>query len=241
MKLQKNYLINGILRCETGMHIGGVAESLKIGGTDSPVIMNRMTNLPYIPGSSIKGKMRSLLELKHGDKWLTDGNPHKCTSPDCDLCIAFGRSADQDVKSGPTRLVVRDSHPTEETISQWESNEDILHGTEIKGENYLNRFTSMATPRFIERVPAGSEFKFEMIFSVYDPKDEQRLKLVFEAMSLREDNYSGGYGSRGSGKIAFQKIHLKEKTPEDYKSGKDWHEVAKTAGATSPYDILTRL
>jgi len=54
LKLQKNYLIRGIIHCETGMHIGGVAESLKIGGTDSPVIMNRMTNRPYIPGSSIK-------------------------------------------------------------------------------------------------------------------------------------------------------------------------------------------
>jgi len=133
-----------------------------------------------------------------------------------------GRSGpDKEVRSGPTRLIVRDSHPTEETIERWDSNEDILHGTEIKGENNLNRLTSMATPRFVERVPAGSEFSFEMIFSVYDPKDEQRLKLVFEAMSLLEDNYIGGYGSRGSGKITFRDITLKEKSAEDYNIGKN--------------------
>jgi len=242
LKFQKNYLISGIIHCETGMHIGDVTESLKIGGTDSYVIMNRMTNRPYIPGSSIKGKMRSLLELKHGDKWLSNnGDPHKCDDAECDLCIAFGRSADKGVSSGPTRLIVRDSHPTNETIERWDSNEDILHGTEIKGENYLNRITSMATPRFVERVPAGSEFSFEMIYSVYDPKDEQRLKLVFEAMSLLEDNYLGGYGSRGSRKIAFRDITLQEKSAEDYKTGKEWQAVSRMEGIQSPRDILNRL
>lgn len=241
-KLIKNYLITGKIRCETGIHIGDVAESLKIGGTDSPVIMNRMTNLPYIPGSSIKGKMRSLLELKHGEKWLSgNGDPHKCKEPDCALCVAFGRSADQEVKSGPTRLIVRDSHPTDETLALWESNEDILQGKEIKGENSLNRITSMANPRFIERVPAGSEFTLEMVFSVYNPKDEERLRLVFEAMSLLEDNYLGGYGSRGSGKITFHDITLREKSPEDYRSGKDWRAFTRTEGAHSPRDILARL
>ncbi|WP_373839843.1 type III-A CRISPR-associated RAMP protein Csm3 [Methanospirillum sp.] len=242
MQLIKNYLIKGTIVCETGMHIGGVSESLKIGGTDSPVIMNRMTNMPYIPGSSIKGKMRSLLELKHGTPWLMEnGEPHKCKDQHCDLCVAFGRSADSDVNSGPTRLVVRDCHPTSETEAMWKQKDDILHGTEIKGENFLNRLTSMATPRFIERVPAGSTFAFEMVFSLFDPKDENRLKLVFEAMTLLEDNYLGGYGSRGSGKITFCDIELKEKTSDDYKIGKDWHPYEKVSGAGSAHEILERL
>jgi len=169
--------------------------------------------------------------------------------PNAIFAFAFGRSADmggrsgpdKEVRSGPTRLIVRDSHPTDETIERWDSNEDILHGTEIKGENYLNRITSMATPRFVERVPAGSEFSFEMIFSVYDPKDEQRLKLVFEAMSLLEDNYIGGYGSRGSGKITFRDITLKEKSAEDYNIGKEWQAVSRMESIQSPRDILNRL
>ncbi len=242
MQLIRNYLIRGEIACHTGIHIGGVSESLKIGGTDSPVIMNRMTGYPYIPGSSIKGKMRSLLELRQGAPWLDkNGDPHKCNDEKCDLCISFGRSAEQSVMSGPTRLIVRDSHPTDETMELWKNNDDILHGTEIKGENYLNRITSMATPRFVERVPAGSSFRFEMVFAVYDSSDEARLRLVFEAMTLLEDNYIGGYGSRGSGKITFDKIELLEKTSEDYKSGKDWHSVEKTAGATSAHGILERL
>lgn len=242
LKLQKNYLIRGKIVCDTGIHIGGISESLKIGGTDSPVIMNRMTKLPYIPGSSIKGKMRSLLELKHGSPWLMpNGDPHKCDNPDCDLCIAFGRSADREVKSGPTRIVVRDCHPTSETVEKWEMNEDVLHGTEIKGENYLNRITSMATPRFIERVPAGSAFNFEMIFSVFEPLDEKRMRLLFEGMTLLEDNYLGGYGSRGSGKISFADIELLEKSGEDYKSGKDWHHIEKTRGAATTHEFLERL
>lgn len=242
MQLVKNYIIRGKIVCETGMHIGGVSESLKIGGTDSPVIMNRMTNRPYIPGSSIKGKMRSLLELKHGTPWLmTNGDPHKCEKSDCSLCIAFGRSADKEVKSGPTRLVVRDSYPTPETVEIWDNKDDVLHGTEIKGENYLNRLTSMATPRFVERVPAGSEFGFEMVFSIYDPADEDRMRLVFEAMTLLEDNYLGGYGSRGSGKITFREIVVMEKSSDDYKKGIDWHPHEKISGTGSAHEILERL
>ena len=242
MQLIRNYLIRGEIACHTGIHVGGVSESLKIGGTDSPVIMNRMTGLPYIPGSSIKGKMRSLLELKHGTPWLmSDGQPHKCEDEKCSLCISFGRSADKQVMSGPTRLIVRDSHPTKETQELWNDKDDILHGTEIKGENYLNRITSMATPRFIERVPAGSSFGFEMVFAVYEPEDDARIRLVFEAMTLLEDNYIGGYGSRGSGKITFEKIELLEKTADDYKNGKDWHPYEKTTGATSAHGILETL
>ncbi|PWR70464.1 type III-A CRISPR-associated RAMP protein Csm3 [Methanospirillum stamsii] len=242
MELIKNYLIRGKIVCETGLHIGGLSEALKIGGTDSPVIMNRMTNKPYIPGSSIKGKMRSLLELKHGNLWLhPDGKVHSCKDLNCNLCVSFGRSATDDVKSGPTRLIVRDSHPTLETIEKWDNNDDVLHGTEVKGENVLNRLTSSANPRFIERVPAGSAFGFEMVFSIYDPADEDRLKLVFEAMTLLEDNYLGGYGSRGSGKITFSDIELLEKISDDYKTGKDWHPYEKVSGADSVHEILERL
>lgn len=247
LEFANNYLVRGRIVCITGIHVGGVAESMKIGGTDSPVIMNRMTNLPFIPGSSIKGKMRSLLELKYGGAWLdaggdVHGSRNSCQDPECDLCVTFGRSASNNVMSGPTRLIVRDAHPLEATRSQWGTNEDILHGTEIKGENYLNRITSKATPRFIERVPAGSEFDLEMVFSVYNPRDASaRLKLVFEAMSLLEDNYLGGSGSRGYGKVAFREIELLRKTREDYATGGEWVADDRTAGAGTAREIMARL
>jgi CRISPR-associated protein Csm3 len=211
------------------MHIGGVKESMEIGGTDNPVILDPRTNRPIIPGSSIKGKMRSLIELQ-GEYALDDrGNLHFCDDPDCDLCIVFGRGATEDVESGPTRLIVRDAHPTEGTCDWWGRNEDLIHGTEIKGENWINRITSEAVPRFIERVPAGSEFEFEMIYSVYQTNDfPERLKLVFEGMHLLEDNYIGASGSRGYGKMRFKDIELKQKTKNDYISGDDWETVNGT-------------
>ncbi len=242
MKFERNYRISGSIECLTGLHIGGVAEELKIGGTDSPVIMDRIQNLPYIPGSSLKGKMRSLLELRYSEDWLTeDGRFHSCTDPSCDLCAAFGRSASDNVRSGPTRIVVRDSYPDEETRETWDSKGDILHGTEVKGENFLNRITSMATPRFIERVPAGSSFDFEIIFSHYESKDEERLKLIFEAMTLLEDNYLGASGTRGYGKIQFTNLTLMEKDAEDYRTGADWKLHTQTEGATTAREILERL
>ena len=177
IRFQRNILIGGILVCDTGMHIGGVKESMEIGGTDSPVILDPRTNLPIIPGSSIKGKMRSLIELQ-GEYLLKGGEPHSCDKTDCNLCIVFGRGATE-VKSGPTRLIVRDAHPTKKTRDWWDRSEDMVHGTEIKGENRINRITSAADPRFIERVPARSEFEFEMIYSAYQTNDfPERLKLV---------------------------------------------------------------
>jgi len=235
---QKNILIRGTLVCDTGMHIGGVKESMEIGGTDNSVILDPRTNLPIIPGSSIKGKMRSLIELQ-GEYTLDDGKPHSCDKPDCDLCIVFGRGATEAVKSGPTRLIVRDAHPTEKTRNWWDRSEDLVHGTEIKGENWINRITSAADPRFIERVPAGSEFKFEMIHSVYQTNDfPERLKLVFEGMHLLEDNYIGASGSRGYGKMRFKDIELKQKTKEDYMNGNGWAAVDDTGELKTTQAIL---
>ncbi|RZN39249.1 MAG: type III-A CRISPR-associated RAMP protein Csm3 [Methanosarcinales archaeon] len=235
---QKNILIMGTIVCDTGMHIGGVKESMEIGGTDNPVILDPRSNLPIIPGSSIKGKMRSLIELQ-GEYLLDDGKPHSCDKPNCNLCIVFGRGATEDVKSGPTRLIVRDAHPTEGTCDWWGRNEDLVHGTEIKGENWINRITSAADPRFIERVPAGSEFEFEMIYSVYQTNDfPERLKLVFEGMHLLEDNYLGASGSRGYGKMRFKDIELKQKTKEYYMNGNDWAAVSDTGELKTTQAIL---
>ncbi|MCK5109591.1 MAG: type III-A CRISPR-associated RAMP protein Csm3 [Methanosarcinales archaeon] len=236
---QKNILIRGTIVCDTGMHIGGVKESMEIGGTDSPVILDPLTNLPIIPGSSIKGKMRSLIELQ-GEYALDDsGNLHFCEDPDCNLCIVFGRGAPEAVKSGPTRLIVRDAHPTKEAQDRWDRSEDLVHGTEIKGENRINRITSAADPRFVERVPAGSEFGFEMIYSVYQTNDfPERLKLVFEGMHLLEDNYIGASGSRGYGKMRFKDIELKQKTKEDYMNGDGWAAVDDTGELKTTQAIL---
>lgn len=243
VEFEENYRISGEIVCKTGLHVGGSADTLGIGGSDSPVILDRLRNIPYIPGSSLKGKMRSALELKYSGKWLdkSGGEVHKCTDLNCDLCTTFGRGATDKIKSGPTRLIVRDAYPTEKTTLSWKDKEGIAHGTEIKGENFLNRITSMADPRIIERVPAGSIFAFEMVFSVYSPDDRARLKLVLEAMTLLEDSYLGGSGTRGYGKIEFSNISISVKNPDAYREGKDWEPYPVEEGKMTAREILAAL
>ncbi|MBR1369678.1 hypothetical protein RJ53_09400 [Methanocalculus chunghsingensis] len=239
----ENYRISGKIICQTGLHIGGSSDTLGIGGSDSPVILDRIQKVPIIPGSSLKGKMRSALELKYSGLWLdkSEGKVHTCKEPGCNLCTTFGRGATERVMAGPTRLIVRDAMPDAVTKEAWKDKDGISHGTEIKGENFLNRITSMATPRFIERVPAGSAFDFEMIFTIYSPEDQDRLKLVLEAMSILEDSYLGGSGSRGYGKIAFADIVIARKDPDSYREGRDWEPLTKAEGETTARGILASL
>lgn len=272
LNFERNILIKGKVVCETGMHVGGVAETTEIGGTDSPVILDRLKNRPIIPGSSLKGKIRALLELESGlyeqnggvcrywsDKEIEkfeegiskerDENKKKELRAELEsvkgvlrekreLCLIFGRGATENIEAGPTRLIVRDAFPTDETIEKWDKNEDLVHGTEIKGENVINRITSEANPRFPERVPAGSEFDFEMVYSIYHKDDFDRLKILFEGMCLFEDNYLGASGTRGYGKIRFDDLEFKQKTKQDYQEGNDWNVVEGAKELKTPSAIL---
>ena len=117
MKLLKHRTITGKILLRTGLHIGGGSETIQIGGMDNPIIKSPLNDYPYIPGSSLKGKMRSLLEWKY-DK-SPDGNPCKCSQ--CDICKIFGTSGSEESTLGPTRIIVRDAHLTEK------SRDDLEH------------------------------------------------------------------------------------------------------------------
>lgn len=269
-KFSGKYIIKADLRCITGLHIGGTDEGFEIGGMDNPVIKDPITGYPYIPGSSLKGKMRSILEWttkrtdnltcteyqikefeKQKEKLLNEIQQEidadkkekleerlrkmtlsvkPCDCGTCDICIVFGCSAATSQKE-PTRLTVRDSFPKglygsdgkilpEEqrtgTIAEWKANLGEKIYTEVKTENAIDRLTSEANPRSIERVPAGSVFEVEMIFDLYKDDDVQKLKKVFEGMVLLEDSSLGGGGSRGSGKVVFENIRI-------FKRGVDYY------------------
>jgi CRISPR-associated protein Csm3 len=225
-KLLGNILISGEFETLTGLHIGGSSDSMDIGGVDSPVIRDPRSNFPYIPGSSIKGKMRMLVEFAEGVV-QPDGKP--VLDPSQPIAQVFGTSADTHSNSdkiGPTRLIIRDAYPTPQTVEEWENMESDLLYTEYKGENSIDRLTSKANPRFFERVVKGSRFEFDMTYSIYNilgEKEFENFKLVIQGLKLLESSYLGGHGSRGYGKI---KIHVKGVnifSAEDYKSGKlDW-------------------
>jgi CRISPR-associated protein Csm3 len=198
-------LITGSLRCETGLHIGSSKDNLEIGGLDSPVVRDPISREPYIPGSSLRGKMRSIFEKKEGLP-LKDGKikRHECSEKSCVVCRLFGSASGGD-KNQPARLAIRDSRLTQNSISVLASIDTGLQYTELKFENSLDRITSAADPRQIERVPAGAEFKFEMVYTVETREKQQVVKdiqNVLGLLNMLQDDSLGGQGSRGYGKIA---------------------------------------
>ena len=222
MKQIKIKKIIGKIKVETGLHIGAGNDTIEIGGMDNPVLKDPTTNFPYIPGSSIKGKMRSLMEWYHGNVAESNGEPCKCGA--CDICTVFGCSAsnkgddkEKAKKRGPTRLIVRDAK-----LSKKYADEFLVgktHLVEEKHENSINRITAVANPRPIERVVPGVEFDFEMLFRVIElnetntQSDNNDLfkEIVLKSLALLEHDYLGGGGSRGNGKVSFQ---LKDESGE---------------------------
>lgn len=221
MKQIKMKKLNGKIRVETGLHIGAGNDSIEIGGMDNPIIRDPFSREPYIPGSSLKGKMRSLSEWYLGKVAASNGDPCSCGRSDCPVCVVFGSSAERGgrgnqgenvaEKRGPTRLIVRDARLTDTWRKAFTGLRPII---EEKNENSLNRITAVANPRPVERVVPGVEFEFSIAYRVLDRSDggEQDEKLfndvVLRSLSLLEQDYLGGGGSRGNGKIAF--IDLKD-------------------------------
>ncbi len=215
-----NIILRGKIECLTGLHIGGSKDKLEIGGVDSPVIRDPFTQYPYIPGSSLKGKMRTLLAYHLGkadidppEKENFDSNSSlQNFDSNSSLQRIFGVPAEVAPKEeaiGPTRLIVRDAHPDQETVMMWKNLDSELMYTEYKPENTINKITSAANPRFLERVVKGSCFNFEMIFGVYkldncEKQDIDFFKDLLLSMKLLEHNTLGGSGSRGYGKISFK-------------------------------------
>ncbi|MCX7705309.1 MAG: type III-A CRISPR-associated RAMP protein Csm3, partial [bacterium] len=206
-------VVKGSIHVITGLRIGGPTTGVKIGGIDQPVISDPWGR-PYIPGSSLKGKLRSLMEKKEHVTLDTRGN-HVCQSVDdynkCVICKIWGIMGDK-IKEAPTltRIIFRDTYLDEKSITQEMRRNLELQWTEIKMETAINRLTGTALSgslRQIERIPAGAKFRpFEIIYSCYEETDKKILSKVFEAMELLEHDYLGGMGSRGYGKVKFEEI-----------------------------------
>lgn len=221
-KLQATVIISGKIECITGLHIGGTGSGYEIGGIDNPVIRNP-DGFPYIPGSSLKGKMRSMLEWAK-EKVPFDGDVHTTSDPDDDVCRIFGAPAQANRNSGPTRLIVRDAVVDQETFDEMRrlEEEEGLPKVEVKTEVKINRITSSSEGlRQMERVPVGSKFDFELVYFLMDVEGLQKddlsmLKDVFLALKLVEDSNLGGSGSRGSGQVRFLMKEPRVKTANDY-------------------------
>jgi CRISPR-associated protein Csm3 len=268
---------------ETGLHVGGGGDNLDIGGLDKPVIRDPLTQYPYIPGSSIKGKLRSILERLIPDKKLNrygGSGIYRYESDDledgyteigdteqnkllirfegaktCPISRLFGSTGGDcwvktdavnrdnldkisNVESknisetecrfvgkeegnigvsytkikgrnSPARLIVRDCHLLEKSAERLKKVDTGLYMTEWKFENSIDRVTAAANPRQFERVPADSQFKFEMVYTVEDKEQSiEDLKNIAIALAILEDDALGGHGSRGYGKVRFEKFEF---------------------------------
>ena len=215
MKLIDIKEITGKIILKSGLHIGAGDTEMRIGGTDTPVVKHPHTNEPYIPGSSFKGKVRSLLELKSGLMGKTDGAPlgikdlKNLTGQDREICCkivklfgASGADADDKIEIGTTRVSFADASLNEEWKKQ-----ALLHHlsyTEVKSENSIDRIKGTAQhPRFIERVPAETVFSFSISLKVFE-NDHGLEDLYFQGLILLDLDSLGGRGSRGYGRIQFE-------------------------------------
>jgi CRISPR-associated protein Csm3 len=268
------FTLTSQLSAETGLHIGGGGENLDIGGLDKPVIRDPLTKYPYLPGSSIKGKLRSILErllnkplnrtggsgtwryesddLKDGftevetDRFIAYEGASTCqvsrvfgstggskfwmpieTARDEGLlennsptktiqgqnCVKINRG-----RNAPARLIIRDCHLVPDSIEKLKQVDTGLYMTEWKFENGIDRVTAAANPRQLERIPAGSKFQFELVYTVED-KDQaiEDLQNLAIALAILEDDALGGHGSRGYGKVRFQNFDISYRSLEQYR------------------------
>lgn len=250
IKLKGRIFLIFDIETKTGLHIGGSDEGISIGGVDKTVIRDRLTNRPYIPGSSLRGKVRSLLEKYSGAPQNTSiGNVtiHSCkTQAEYDnslICQVFGVTGDAECSS-PTRLIVRDVQMGQKSADELNALRTDLPYTEVKTEVAIDRVTSAANPRQMERVPAGTVFEnAEMIFSLYEgdgidsSQDMDRFKFLLTGLQLLEDDYLGGLGSRGSGKVKLNNVKVKVKSSKNYDEAQEVYAVS-TAETDSPLSQL---
>ncbi len=240
LKFIGKLILDGELICETGLHIGAGKGSLEIGGADNPVIKDAFGR-PYIPGSSLRGKLRSLLEQTSGlavpselvylsRRKGQEVRIHQSDRPDDEICVLFGRNPGRMERVGssepletststPARLTAYDAPLVPESITQQmrENLDDEL--TEVKSENAIDRITSQANPRTLERVPSGARFRVRFVLDVLCEEDKDLLGRLIESLVLLEDDALGGGGSRGSGRVRFANLRAVWRN-RDFYSGK---------------------
>ncbi|MDQ7820097.1 MAG: type III-A CRISPR-associated RAMP protein Csm3 [Armatimonadota bacterium] len=234
------------LKALTGLRIGAATSGIEIGGLDNPVLRDPITEVPYIPGSSLKGKLRSLLTKAYGLEllplgpvrlhWCEDENTYRT----CPVCPTFGQFPAGPRRATypfvtPARLAVRDARllPVLEIEEggqtrrvAWDEPgiDTDLPYTEVKVEVALDVVTAASNPRPMERVPAGALFNSELLFNVYrmDQRDsteeKEHFRKILVGMRLLEDDYLGSSGTRGYGKVKFQKVRLSWRPLEYYRN-----------------------
>lgn len=213
--------VKGKIRIITGLRIGADQSSIEIGGSDNPIVRHPITLEPYLPGSSLKGKLRSLLERDHfqigtydeasrpynGARGDVKNDRDPCSCGKCAVCWLFG-CGDIRRSQGPTRLLFRDCPLSEDEAKKLaELSESAQFYTETKSEVQVPRKTGDANPRPIDRIPAGLHLDMEISVRVVDGDNVEWMKSTLQhAFEMLEHDSLGGSGSRGYGKVRFVQV-----------------------------------
>ncbi len=199
--LTKKIKITTTLELITGLHIGGSKDSVEIGGIDTPVIkIATKENQPYIPGSSLKGKIRCLLEQIAGTELCGNDDVNN-------LFGCTGKDKDKDNK--PSKIIVRDAYLQTDSVTLLKNCDSLdMPFTESKYENVIDRIKGTAEhPRQIERIPAGVKFDVEFVINIWEGDNENSLvELLKKGIHALENDYLGGNGTRGYGQIKFGEL-----------------------------------
>jgi CRISPR-associated protein Csm3 len=259
LQLAGKLILSGDLHCETGLHIGAGKGSLEIGGADNPVVKDAF-GLPYIPGSSLRGRIRSLLEHALGlttpaelvyvsKRRGQEVRIHQSDRPDDEICLLFGRSPGRMERvegealetrlATPARLTIYDAPLDQDSITPQmrENLDDEI--TEVKSENAIDRITSQANPRTLERVPSGARFRVRMVLDILCDEDKALAARLIEGLRLLEDDALGGGGSRGSGRVRLANLTLAWRNRSFYSSGAPEAELATGASLADVQALVT--
>lgn len=260
LKLIGKLILEGQLQCQTGLHIGAGKGSLEIGGADNPVVKDSFGR-PYVPGSSLRGRLRSLLEHAHGlavpselvylsRRKGQEVRIHQSDRPDDEICLLFGRNPGRMERvsgdpleassASPSRLTVYDAPLDPESITPQmrENLDDEL--TEVKSENAIDRITSQANPRTLERVPAGARFNVRFVLDILCEEDKALPAVLLEGMRLLEDDTLGGGGSRGSGRVRFDSLRLVWRGRSYYAAGAPERELVSGADLAAVQALVSK-
>jgi CRISPR-associated protein Csm3 len=244
-------IFDATLACETGLHIGAGKGTLEIGGADNPVVKDAFGR-PYVPGSSLRGRLRGLLEQALGKavpaelvyvsrRKGQEVRIHASDAPNDEICLLFGRAPGrvERVEGNalgqntitPARLSVYDAKLNLDSITaaMRESLDDEL--TEVKSEAAIDRITSQSQARTLERVPAGAQFDVRLVLDILCEEDKELIATLVEGLSLLEDSSLGGGGSRGSGRVSLANWKLTWRSSSYYKGGSE--AIVATAASTS--------
>jgi CRISPR-associated protein Csm3 len=253
-QLHEKLFFQGFLTTVTGLVIGGSDTALSIGGLNKTVIRDPATGKPFIPGSSIKGKLRSLLELSAGCVGGPAGSivhHGPCMDPGTDGAALCGTAIDRQLADRlkvdpdlqrPSPLLVRDAYLLPDQVFKYAD----LGYTHTKTEVCIDRITAKANPRTLERVPPGARFRLDLVLNIFREageddaalalKTERLVRLLYKGLQLLQDDYLGGNGSRGSGQVHVQLGEVYARSAAWYRAaGEERPQPGEDATARFPF------